>query len=81
MNIDEVKGKAYELKGKAEEFINSPEVQEKVNQAKDWLQNGQGKEYLEKVKDMLGDAKDKLEDFVEDKTDGKGIFGFGKKES
>ncbi len=80
MNIDEVKGKAYELKGKAEEFMNRPDVQEKVNQAKDWLQNGEGKEYVEKGKEMLGSAKDKLEDFVEDKTSGKGILGFGKKD-
>ncbi len=85
MNIDELKGKAdqlkgqaEELKGKAEEFLNSPDVQDKVNQAKDWIQNGQGKEYIEKGKDFLGDITDKIEDFVEDKTDGKGIFGFGK---
>lgn len=69
-----------ELKGKAEEFINRPEVQDKVNQAKEWVTNGKGKEYIDKGKDMLDGAKDKLEDFVEDKTDGKGIFGFGKKE-
>ena len=87
MNTDELKGKvdqlmgqAEELKGKAEEFINSDAVQDKVAQAKDWIQNGQGKEYLDKGKEFLGNAKDKLEDFVEDKTDGKGIFGFGAKE-
>lgn len=73
MNIDE-------LKGKAEELINNPDVQDKVNQAKEWVQSGKGKEYIEKGKDFLDDAKDKLEDFVEDKTDGKGIFGFGKKD-
>ena len=49
-------------KRQAQELLNNPDVQEKINQAKDFL----------------GDAKDKLEDFVEDKTDGKGIFGFGK---
>lgn len=85
MNIDELKGKAdqlkgqaEELKGKAEELLNSPGVQDKVNQAKDWLQNGQGKEYVEKGKDLIGNITDKIEDFVEDKTDGKGVFGFGK---
>ena len=39
-----------------------------------------GKDLLGDAKDKLGDAKDKLEDFVEDKTDGKGIFGFGKRD-
>ena len=74
------------MKNKAEEMMNNPKVQDAVNkgkdllnQGKDWIENGEGKEYLEKGKDMLGNAKDKLEDFVEDKTDGKGIFGFGEK--
>jgi len=35
---------------------------------------------ISKGKDLLEKGKDKLEDFVEDKTDGKGIFGFGEKE-
>lgn len=72
MNIEELKGKADQLKGKAEELqgkaqelLNNPDVQEKINQAKDFL----------------GGAKDKLEDFVEDKTDGKGFFGFGKSDT
>ena len=69
MNIEEIKGKADQLKGKAEELqgkaqelLNNPDVQEKINQAKYFL----------------GDAKDKLVDFVEEKTDGKGFLGFGK---
>ncbi len=32
------------------------------------------------LQDAISKGKDKLEDFVEDKTDGKGIFGFGEKE-
>lgn len=86
-----MKNKAQELQekvqGKVDEFMNNPKVQEVndkgadlIEKGKDWLENGKGKEYVEKGKDMLGSAKDKLEDFVEDKTDGKGIFGFGKKD-
>jgi len=72
---------AKNLQDKAQDLINSPKVQEAINKGKDWLQNGEGKEYLEKGKQAVGGAVDKLEDFVEDKTDGKGIFGFGKKET
>ena len=89
MNMNEIKGQADQLKGKAEELMGKAQdyiqsgdmkddMQEKINQAKDWLQSGEGKEYLEKGKQMLSDAKDKAEDFVADKTGGKGVFGFGK---
>lgn len=61
------------LKDKATDWINSEQGKETIEKAKDWVQSEEGKETLEK-------AKDAIEDFVEDKTDGKGIFGFGKKE-
>lgn len=57
--------------------------------ASDLLDTGKGKQALDKAKEIidtekgketLAKAKDKLEDFVEDKTHGKGIFGFGKKD-
>lgn len=69
-----------ELKDKAQDFMNKPEVKEHIQKAKDFVNSEKGKEYVEKAKDMAADAKDKLEDFVEDKTDGKGILGFGKKD-
>lgn len=72
---------AKNLQDKAQDLINNPKVQEAINKGKEWLQNGEGKEYLEKGKQAVGGAVDKLEDFVEDKTDGKGILGFGKKET
>lgn len=71
MDINDLKGKAEELKGKAEELkdkaqetLNKPEVQEALDKGKEFISN----------------AKDKLEDFVEEKTDGKGILGFGAKD-
>lgn len=79
MNLDELKGKATQLMGQAEEFINKPENQEKIHNAKEKGEElmNKGKEFLqsEKVQELKG----KAEDFVADKTDGKGIFGFGKK--
>ena len=80
-----------ELKKKAEDFANDPKVKETVEKGKeyvaqgvakgkDWIENGKGKEYLDKGKEALAHGKDKLEDFVSEKTDGKGVLGFGKKE-
>lgn len=84
MNTDQLKKSAAEAKESAQDFVNSPQVQGAINKGKealekgkDWLEKGQGKEYVDKGKDMLAKAKDKLEDFVEDKTNGKGILGFG----
>lgn len=71
MNTDQLKKSAEEAKASAQDFINSPQVQGAINKGKDILSN---------AKDKLSDVKDKLEDFVEDKTDGKGILGFGEKE-
>lgn len=87
MRSDKLKQSAEEAKRSAQDFISSPEVQNVINhgkeayeKGKDWIKNGQGKEYVEKGKQMAGSALDKLEDFVSDKTEGKGILGFGKKE-
>lgn len=65
MNINELKNKTDELYDKAQDVLNKPEVQNALN----------------KGKDFLGNAKDKLEEFVEEKTDGKGIMGFGEKQT
>lgn len=62
-----------ELKEKAAGLMNNEKVQEAINKAKEFANSEKGKETIENV-------KDKVEDFVEEKTDGKGIFGFGKKE-
>lgn len=80
MDTKDLTDAAKNLQDKAQDLINNPKVQDAINKGKEWLQNGQGKEILEKGKDTVGDVVDKLEDFVEDKTDGKGIFGFGKKD-
>lgn len=87
MDTDNLKNTVQNLQDKAQDLVNNPKVQEVldkgkeyVDKGKDWLQNGEGKEYVEKGKEVVDNVKDKLEDFVEDKTDGKGIFGFGKKD-
>ena len=61
-----------DLKDKANDFLNNEKVQTTINKAKDFVNSKKGRETLKH-------AKDKIEDFVEDKTDSKGIFGFGKK--
>lgn len=91
MDTKDLKNKAHELQNKVQDkvgdFLNNPKVkkvndkgEELIEKGKDWFENGKGAELIDKGKDMLGTAKDKLEDFVEDKTDGQGIFGFGKKD-
>lgn len=54
-------------------IMNNPTVKKAVDQAKEFIDSEKGKETLK-------NAKEKIEDFIEDKTDGKGILGFGKKE-
>ena len=61
-----------ELKDKAQDLMNSDAVKSTVEKAKDFVNSDKGRETINNV-------KDKVEDFVEDKTNGKGIFGFGKK--
>ena len=87
MDTNDLKNTAQNLQEKAQDFLNNPKVQDVVDKGKDviekgkdWLQNGEGKEYVEKGKEVVDNVKDKLEDFVEDKTGGKGNFGFGKKD-
>ena len=62
-----------ELKGKAAEILNNEKVKETVDKAKDFINSEEGKAKLE-------EAKEKAEKFVEEKTHGKGIFGFGAKD-
>ena len=62
-----------DLKTNAEKAMNNPTVKNAIDKSKEFIQSEKGKETLKK-------AKDKVEDFIEDKTDGKGIFGFGKKD-
>ncbi|MCM1006225.1 MAG: hypothetical protein NC402_08025 [Prevotella sp.] len=62
-----------DLQKKASDLLNSDKAKEAVNKAKDFINSDKGKQ-------TLAHAKDKVEDFVEDKTHGKGIFGFGKKD-
>jgi hypothetical protein len=62
-----------ELKGKAAELLNNENVKDAVEKAKEFVNSEKGKETIENL-------KEKAEDFIEEKTDGKGIFGFGKKD-
>lgn len=62
-----------DLQKKASDLLHSEKAQAAVSKAKDFINSDKGKK-------TITDAKDKLEDFVEDKTNGKGIFGFGKKD-
>ncbi len=60
------------LQKKASDLMNSEQAKQAVEKAKDFINSEKGRQTLENV-------RDKVEDFVEEKTDGKGIFGFGKK--
>ncbi len=62
-----------ELKDKAAELLNNEGVKDAVEKAKEFVNSEKGKETIENL-------KEKAEDFIEEKTDGKGIFGFGKKD-
>lgn len=61
------------LKDKAAELLNNDSVKAGVDKAKEFINSEKGKEIIE-------NAKEKVEDFVEEKTSGKGILGFGKKD-
>lgn len=61
-----------ELKGKAEDLLKNEHVKETVEKAKEFLNSEEGKAKIEQ-------AKEKAEEFVKEKTGGKGIFGFGSK--
>lgn len=73
-----------ELKKKAEGVLNSEKVKDAVEKAKEYAQSEKNKETVEhlkqKAQDLAEQGRQKAEDFVEEKTNGKGIFGFGKKE-
>ena len=62
-----------DLQKKASDLLNSEKGKQAIDKAKEFINSEKGKE-------TLATAKDKIEDFVEDKTNGKGIFGFGKKD-
>lgn len=62
-----------ELKDKAADLLNNESVKQAVEKAKEFANSEKGKETIENI-------KEKAEDFVEEKTGGKGIFGFGKKD-
>lgn len=67
-----------ELKQKAGEFLNSDKVQSAINTAKEKAEELKNNE---KVQAAMSKAKDKAEDYICEKTDGKGILGFGKSPS
>lgn len=62
-----------ELKDKAADLLNNENVKQAVEKAKEFANSEKGKETIETI-------KEKAEDFIGEKTDGKGIFGFGKKD-
>lgn len=61
------------LKDKVGDLMDSENVQNIVDKAKDFINTDEGKE-------KINDVKEKVEDFIEEKTNGAGIFGFGKKD-
>lgn len=90
MDVDKMKIKAEELKEKTEDLMNSPKVKRAVDKgidalgaasdkAHEFMQKPEVQNAVNKGKEALNGAVDKLEGFVQDKTDGKGIFGFGEK--
>lgn len=62
-----------ELKEKAAGLMGNENVQAAINKAKEFANSEKGQETIENI-------KEKAEDFVEEKTNGKGVFGFGKKD-
>lgn len=60
-----------ELKDKAVDLLNDEKVKEVVEKAKEFANSEKGKETIENL-------KEKAEEFIKEKTDGKGLFGFGK---
>lgn len=60
-----------DLKEKAAGLMSNENVKQAVEKAKEFAQSEKGQETIQNL-------KEKAEDFIEDKTDGKGIFGFGK---
>lgn len=62
-----------DIQKKAASLMENGKVKEAVDKAKEFASSEKGKEVIE-------NAKEKVEDFIEEKTNGKGVFGFGKKE-
>lgn len=62
-----------DIKGKAQQFMARPDVQQAAAKAKEFIESEKGEE-------LLNQAKEKAEEIVRDKTNGKGILGFGKKQ-
>ena len=60
-----------DLKEKAAGLMSNENVKQAVDKAKEFAQSEKGQETIQNL-------KEKAEDFIEEKTDGKGIFGFGK---
>ncbi len=61
-----------DLKNKVGSLASDPKVKETIDKAKEYINSDEGKKKIEEM-------KEKAEDFVADKTSGKGILGFGKK--
>lgn len=51
--------------------MNKDGIKEVVGKAKEFIESEKGEE-------LINTAKEKLEDIISEKTDGKGLFGFGK---
>lgn len=76
--------KGRDLLDKGMDWLENTDAKKYVDQGiqkgKDYLNSPQGQEAIKKGKDALNDAKDKVDQFIQEKTDGKGILGFGRKE-
>lgn len=78
MDTQKIKDAAANLQNKAEEFKNSPEVQDAVAKGKEFVNKGiekgkeilnspRAKEYEAKGKDLVDKAKEKFDDFLNKK--------------
>lgn len=63
-----------DIKSGAENIMNNEQVKDAINKGKEFINSEKGKE-------TIANAKEKVEEFVSDKTHGKGILGFGKDEA
>lgn len=82
-NNEKVQAAVNKVKEKADEIKNNEKVQSAMAKAKERWNIEKDNLYLQKAEAKLrmDEAKGKAEDYIREKTDGKGILGFGKTSS
>lgn len=83
MNSQKVQSAINTAKEKAEELKNNEKIQSAMAKAKERWNIEKDNLYVQKAEAKLrmDEAKGKAEDYIREKTDGKGILGFGKTSS